>query len=129
MPSLNLAFNLDNQFSPICNSSMDHSCAILSLVFMLEDRCHVVVCTSAPVSGRKCAHMLVTDSVIYMYFHQFTVMLLCFFTGQYNFSDSRLMAAEYHGSSSTLHGCSSGIIPQQVSTNPVPKLYLNSSLI
>jgi len=51
------------------------------MVFMLEDRCHVVVCTSGPVSGRRCAHMLVTDSVTYMYLHHFTVMLFCRFTG------------------------------------------------
>jgi hypothetical protein len=62
VPSLNLAFELlDNLLSPICRNSMDRSSmcrwAILSLVFMLEDRCHVVY-TSASVSGRRCAHML-----------------------------------------------------------------------
>jgi hypothetical protein len=75
VPSLNLAFELlDNLLSPICRNSMDRSSmcrwAILSLVFMLEDRCHVV-CTSASVSGRRCAHMpdcIVIAPVVYMYF-------------------------------------------------------------
>lgn len=76
VPSLNLAFELlDNLLSPICRNSMDRSSmcrwAILSLVFMLEDRCHVVY-TSALVSGRRCAYLLVIVSVIYMYAHHFT---------------------------------------------------------
>ena len=45
---------------------------------MLDDRCH-------EVSGRGCAHMLVTASVIYMYFDQFTVMRFCCLAGQHNF--------------------------------------------
>ena len=66
---------------------MNHSCGdsqFCHFCSMLDDRCHEVY-TSALVSGRGCAHMLVTASVIYMYFDQFTVMRFCCLTGQYNF--------------------------------------------
>jgi hypothetical protein len=85
---IHLTFKPNNLFSPIWNI-MNHSCGdgqFCHYCLMLDDRCHVVY-TSTLVSSRGCAHMLVTASVIYMYFDQFTIMRFCCLTGQHNLSE------------------------------------------